>query len=221
MNDQNKDTLITLDMSKDELLTLCLMAHKEDITLNELVNKILIDYVYMYKDDLEEETFEESFIPPTTDEIMEAMIEENEQPDIKGVEAHITSFKSSFNSFHDFVDLCDALYLLIPFNDRKDIESVTEETFDRYLAQVHHSYGRWLRNRLSLWDPDNEIVKWFDSQYNLTHADDLSSIIIAGIIFRNRLQTRNRVIVNLVQDFHKHWREMNAIFDGDNDPIRG
>lgn len=43
--DESADTDVRIDLPDDELLQLCLMAHKQDITLNQLVNNILREYI--------------------------------------------------------------------------------------------------------------------------------------------------------------------------------
>lgn len=207
MYEENEETLITLDFPKDDLLTLCLMAHDEDITLNELANRILMDHIDEYDSDF----FENSIYPSSVDEVMD-----DEEIDDLNNQLVLGTFKYSFNSFDDFNCLCDTLYQLQPEEDREYISKITEETFEKYLARVHFNYGQWLRNRLDLWNPDNKIVKWFNKQYRLTHADDISSIIIAGIVFgTQRRVIRNRVIVNLVHEFHEHWRKMNNFLNNE------
>jgi predicted HicB family RNase H-like nuclease len=44
-------TDITLDLDTDVLFELMLMAHKRDITLNQLVNEVLKAYIEEHKND--------------------------------------------------------------------------------------------------------------------------------------------------------------------------
>ena len=44
MTDNRKE--VELDLEDTELFDLMLMAHKQDITLNQLVEKILQEYIY-------------------------------------------------------------------------------------------------------------------------------------------------------------------------------
>lgn len=46
--DEDNGTDVRIDLPDDELLQLCLLAHKQDITLNELVNNILREYIDNY-----------------------------------------------------------------------------------------------------------------------------------------------------------------------------
>jgi predicted HicB family RNase H-like nuclease len=43
--DKTEYELVTIDLPLDDILTLCLMAHEQDITLNKLINQILIEAV--------------------------------------------------------------------------------------------------------------------------------------------------------------------------------
>ena len=44
LNNYNTD-VIQLEINKDELWTLFYLAHEEDITLNQLINKLLLTYI--------------------------------------------------------------------------------------------------------------------------------------------------------------------------------
>lgn len=44
--------------------------------------------------------------------------------------------------------------------------------------ETHFGLGMYIRNAWSLWNPDTLIVKWFEGKYGLTHADDISGIIL-------------------------------------------
>ena len=46
--DEDNGTDVKIDLPDDELLQLCLLAHEQDITLNELVNNILREYIDNY-----------------------------------------------------------------------------------------------------------------------------------------------------------------------------
>ena len=43
---------------------------------------------------------------------------------------------------------------------------------------VHFGLGMQIRNDWSLWDLENPLVKWFDKEYGITHADDISGLIL-------------------------------------------
>jgi hypothetical protein len=45
-------------------------------------------------------------------------------------------------------------------------------------TDVHFSIGMQIRNDWSLWNLENHLVKWFEKEYGLTHADDISGIIL-------------------------------------------
>jgi hypothetical protein len=65
-------------------------------------------------------------------------------------------------------------------------------------SAVHFGLGMQIRNDWSLWDIENPLVKWFEKEYNITHADDISGIIldclwqdIKGLPRRDRIQAEN------------------------------
>lgn len=47
-----EDCTVTVNLSAAELLTLCMMAHEKDITLNKLVNDILWNAVNDKREDI-------------------------------------------------------------------------------------------------------------------------------------------------------------------------
>jgi len=111
-------------------------------------------------------------------------------------------------SDNDFGRICKELYLFLDEESRAVADDIGTdiEKFNVFLAQIHHSYGRFLRNEFHLWNSDNPIVLWSREKYGIDHADDISSIIIAGIIFNKDHEFRDLVIDTLVKRFHKHWR---------------
>lgn len=54
-----------------------------------------------------------------------------------------------------------------------DIENLKDED----PASFHHSTGRWMRNRWSLWDTESNLHKEFNS-IGIFHADDMSGILL-------------------------------------------
>lgn len=40
--------IITLDLPRDVLFNLMMKAHKEDVTLNEYMNKVIMDYIKIH-----------------------------------------------------------------------------------------------------------------------------------------------------------------------------
>lgn len=51
-------------------------------------------------------------------------------------------------------------------------------------TMVHHGLGRWLRNNWSLWEAVGELPAWFKSAHGITHADDMSALILDAAFCR-------------------------------------
>jgi len=47
-----------------------------------------------------------------------------------------------------------------------------------FAAILHHSFGRFMRNRWQLWDNESALYKDINGRFGLTHGDDLSGIIL-------------------------------------------
>jgi hypothetical protein len=74
-----------------------------------------------------------------------------------------------------------------------------------FTAIIHHSYGRMLRNEFGLWNKNSPIVRWFKKKYGITHADDISTLIIIGLIFLENHDIRERIMKNESESFKEHW----------------
>lgn len=114
-------------------------------------------------------------------------------------------FRYWFNESFYWV-LCRLLYWWLHEDDRQMLDGVDERDYNDVIAMYHHNFGRWLRNELHLWER-TAIVRYFDKEYGISHADDISSLIILGIIFRNDQEIRRNVTETEVEKFKKHWKE--------------
>jgi hypothetical protein len=45
-------------------------------------------------------------------------------------------------------------------------------------TSVHFTVGMAIRNDWSLWDTENPLVKWFQKEYGIDHADDISGVVL-------------------------------------------
>lgn len=108
--------------------------------------------------------------------------------------------------------LINSLYALLEEKSKKLAEEYRGDNYRDFLAMVHHSYGRMLRNDLSLWVEESPIVQWFSKEYGLTHADDISAMIIIGLLFKDDHQLRNDMMKNNANICKEHWREMEKIY---------
>ena len=51
-SEEEKDAeIVLMDFPDEQLLELCLRAHKQDVTLNQYINKILKDYINNLEED--------------------------------------------------------------------------------------------------------------------------------------------------------------------------
>ena len=74
----------------------------------------------------------------------------------------------------------------VPMNLDEAVESIKSEMPPDFIefvkksnsSGVHFGLGMQIRNDWSLWDLENPLVKWFDKEYGITHADDISGLIL-------------------------------------------
>lgn len=69
--------------------------------------------------------------------------------------------------------------------------------------KIHMSVGQYIRNEWSLWEKDTIIIQWFKTNYNIDHADDVSSIIIECVLAD--LNNRPRKDRELAKRYIEHW----------------
>lgn len=71
-------------------------------------------------------------------------------------------------------------------------------------SSLHHfSIGMYLRNNWSLWEENTPIKNHFKNVYGLSHADDLSGIILDAVFCDTKGIPRNTN--KLVERYKKHW----------------
>lgn len=71
------------------------------------------------------------------------------------------------------------------------------------VTKLHMSVGQYIRNEWSLWDKENVLTQWFKKNYDVDHADDVSSIIIECVVAD--LIGRPRQDKELAKEFIEHW----------------
>lgn len=114
--------------------------------------------------------------------------------------------------FHP-VDLESAITYLISIN-KEDMKNILAYTEGEATTQLHHRYGRYLRNEWFLWWFEDhkyetwpkskpEIVKYFN-EIDIFHADDMSSIILTS--FFKRIHNLPLDIEEQVERYKSHWR---------------
>lgn len=102
------------------------------------------------------------------------------------------------------LDECiEALPQIIGQRQLEECRALSEADF---LAQAHHGLGRWLRNNWGLWQrSENRQLKGWFFQRGVSHADDISGIILAS--FHRHLQGKPIDLEKQVAVFRKYWEE--------------
>ena len=96
--------------------------------------------------------------------------------------------------------LDEAVELLIESLSFSELVIIKQSTVNN----LHMSVGRYIRNVWSLWEQDTPLLMWFKTQYDITHPDDVSSIILDALI--SDLNRKPRSTERLVAGFIEHWR---------------
>jgi hypothetical protein len=76
-------------------------------------------------------------------------------------------------------------------------------------SAFHHTVGREMRNKWKLWQEDSPLALYFASVYKLTHADDMSGMILAAMFTKVRGATFDDKAQ--AKRYHDHWEK----FGGD------
>ena len=85
-------------------------------------------------------------------------------------------------------------------------DSFWQETEDSFLSTLHHALGQHIRNYWGLWAQDSGLYKELAGRFMLSHADDLSGLILTAVYRRY-----HDIPLNLEQEavrYHKHWIEI-------------
>ena len=98
---------------------------------------------------------------------------------------------------HDFIalpDLMSAINYLTKDEKYEFLQTRILESPDEgdFRACAHHTLGMWIRNNFGLWFTPQEspLVQWFWDR-GLTHADDMSGIILSALYRHARGQELN------------------------------
>jgi hypothetical protein len=70
-------------------------------------------------------------------------------------------------------------------------------------AAFHHTVGRKMRNEWKLWQEDSPLALYFASAYHLTHADDMSGMILGAMFAKVRGEEFDPM--EQAQIYHAHW----------------
>jgi hypothetical protein len=82
-------------------------------------------------------------------------------------------------------------------------------TAEDFVASSHHGFGRFLRNEIGLWDETSPAYRFFSETYGLTHADDMSSILLRKVWTAiTQYSADESWVAADVQRFKDHWKMM-------------
>lgn len=101
------------------------------------------------------------------------------------------------------INLDESVMILKDHLTEEDIKEIQRPT--SVSTQCHFSMGMMIRNEWSLWEQDTVLVRWFQGKYGLTHADDISGIILECLWNDVRGEPRRDKI--LAEQFKKHWEK--------------
>lgn len=94
--------------------------------------------------------------------------------------------------------LDQAVKQLIPY--AADFKYLSEE---KAITELHHSIGRQLRNKWSLWTDKSPLSKQF-IELGINHADDMSSIILMSL---HRILNRKPVkLKEQIEYYKEYWK---------------
>ena len=79
---------------------------------------------------------------------------------------------------------------------------------DKFIASLHHGLGQHMRNFWGLWSQDSGVYEDVNKRYQLTHADDISGIILHGAWRKRNNQPMN--LIEIAFSYHRHWKEHGA-----------
>lgn len=99
---------------------------------------------------------------------------------------------SNLNSAIDYLYACIG---------EEDLESIRTNKV-KYI-DFHDTLGRAIRNAWSLWDKETHLVRYFQLHFDIGHADDISGLILTGLIKTIRKEPFDPY--EEVKRYHNHW----------------
>ena len=83
------------------------------------------------------------------------------------------------------------------------------DTVESFVGQAHFFLGMSIRNNLKLWEKGSHLYNFFNTTYDLTHADDMS-----GIILKKLYNTIHKIegddwIKDELASYKAHWEREN------------
>jgi len=85
-------------------------------------------------------------------------------------------------------------------SDQKQWSKLDEKSA---LAQIHSTFGMWIRNEWGLW-ADSKLAQWFKSK-GISHADDMSGIILTS--YHRKLNKKEIKLIEQIECYRNDWRD--------------
>lgn len=106
-------------------------------------------------------------------------------------------------------DIDDAIEILVSAATTEDKVSIREaESVGAIMGVTHHSFGMALRNHWKLWFRDTPAVEVTEKKYGVSHADDVSGLIMQGFFAKVRGETFD--FEAEAAGYRAHWAAMKA-----------
>lgn len=122
--------------------------------------------------------------------------------------------KHKFMKFNDPEEAVDYLTQQAVFQQIKQVK----ETEEDFTCTAHHGLGRWMRNNFGLWRDQTEspLVKWFWENLHLSHADDMSGVLLVMVYRRAKQQQLTMLdLTQMAEKYQEHWyKVMTGEIDG-------
>jgi len=103
------------------------------------------------------------------------------------------------------LDECFIALDKIPFHERNTWLNMETK---HAMIQAHHGIGQQIRNTWGLWVGENELCKFFKEQYDVDHADDLSSMILIAYHLHKNNKEYNEKLLELAKRYQQHWKDI-------------
>lgn len=97
--------------------------------------------------------------------------------------------------------LDEAIDVLYSNLDKKALKEFKEYGY----VGFHHGFGTAIRNEWGLWKKGSALYNFFESTYGLTHADDMSGLILEGLESKCSGETYDPT--PSVERYKKHWEK--------------
>lgn len=99
-----------------------------------------------------------------------------------------------------FDEAVEALFRALGEEERRWFVSTPQST-----SVEHHGVGRFLRNSWSLWERETVLVQWFRQNLRVGHADDISGLILDGLVAKVMGVPFDPE--NAAKRYHEHWKK--------------